>query len=117
MEDLRAAITFELGFQTKRGLITCCKGELRLEVRTATRPRSTNSPRPGVYYLGDPDDGRPPDQEFYEASGGFGTLLLVTGKDWATREKRARSLSCSWSTSRRNSGISTPVRVPDSAVA
>jgi len=28
----------------------------------------------------------------YEASGGFGTLLIVTGKDWATREKRARSM-------------------------
>ena len=25
-------------------------------------------------------------------SGGFGTLLLVTGKDWATRAKRHRSL-------------------------
>jgi hypothetical protein len=31
-------------------------------------------------------------REFYEASGGFGTLLIATGKDWATREKRARSM-------------------------
>ena len=29
---------------------------------------------------------------FYEAAGGFGTLLIVTGKDWATREKRERSM-------------------------
>ena len=25
-------------------------------------------------------------------SGGFGTLLIVAGKDWATREKRERSM-------------------------
>lgn len=30
--------------------------------------------------------------ELYRASGGFGTLLLVTGKDWGTFEQRARSL-------------------------
>ncbi len=31
-------------------------------------------------------------KDFFDASGGFGTLLIVTGKDWATREKRTRSL-------------------------
>ncbi|MGB7036187.1 MAG: hypothetical protein WBD71_11730, partial [Xanthobacteraceae bacterium] len=29
---------------------------------------------------------------FYEAAGGFGTLLIVTGKKWATREKVFRSM-------------------------
>ena len=29
--------------------------------------------------------------QFYEESGGFGKLLLVAGKDWGTRESRARS--------------------------
>jgi hypothetical protein len=28
----------------------------------------------------------------WEKSGGFGTLLLITGKSWSTREKRDRSL-------------------------
>ena len=31
-------------------------------------------------------------REFYEASGGFGTLLIVTGKHWATQEKVFRSM-------------------------
>jgi alkanesulfonate monooxygenase SsuD/methylene tetrahydromethanopterin reductase-like flavin-dependent oxidoreductase (luciferase family) len=45
-----------------------------------------------MYFLGDPDSVARQLREFYEASGGFGTLLIVTGKDWATREKRARSM-------------------------
>jgi hypothetical protein len=28
----------------------------------------------------------------YEDSGGFGTLLIVVGKNWADRERRARSM-------------------------
>ena len=31
-------------------------------------------------------------RQFYDAVGGFGTLLLVTGKDWGTAEQRARSM-------------------------
>ena len=31
-------------------------------------------------------------RDFYEAAGGFGTLLIVTGKKWATREKVFRSM-------------------------
>jgi hypothetical protein len=31
-------------------------------------------------------------KQFHEESGGFGTLMMVTGKDWATREKRTRSM-------------------------
>ena len=32
-------------------------------------------------------------KEFYDHAGGFGTFLIVTGKDWATREKRALSMT------------------------
>ena len=42
--------------------------------------------------MGDPNSVAGQLKEFYDASGGFGTLLIVTGKDWATREKRARSM-------------------------
>ena len=47
----------------------------------------------GFYLLGPP--GRIAEQitEFHEASGGFGTFLIVTGKDWANREKRERSMT------------------------
>ena len=47
----------------------------------------------GFYILGDPESVAAQLREFYEASGGFGTLLIVTGKDWATREKRDRSMT------------------------
>ena len=30
--------------------------------------------------------------EFYDASGGFGTLLFHAGRDYATREQRATSM-------------------------
>jgi hypothetical protein len=30
--------------------------------------------------------------ELFEASGGFGTFLIVTGKDWPSRENRTRSM-------------------------
>ena len=31
-------------------------------------------------------------QDFYRDSGGFGTLLIVAGKSWGTRETRQRSM-------------------------
>ena len=46
----------------------------------------------GVYFLGDPDTVARQLEQFYDAAGGFGTLLIVTGKDWATRAKRQRSM-------------------------
>ena len=46
----------------------------------------------GFYHLGDPDTVAQELAQFYEASGGFGTLLIVTGKKWATREKVFRSM-------------------------
>ena len=91
MDDLRPVITYELGFQTKRGLINILKSNYnwQFEGDEATFDQLAEA---GVYYLGDPDTVARQLREFYEASGGFGTLLLVTGKDWATREKRSRSL-------------------------
>ena len=46
-----------------------------------------------MYLLGDPDSVAAKIREFYDASGGFGTFLIVAGKDWATREKRARAMT------------------------
>ena len=42
--------------------------------------------------LGDPDTVTAQLRRFYDEAGGFGTLMMVTGKDWATREKRTRSM-------------------------
>ena len=47
----------------------------------------------GMYLLGDPNSVAARIEEFYNDAGGFGTFLIVTGKDWATRKKRARSMT------------------------
>ena len=46
----------------------------------------------GFYIVGAPDDVAGEIARFYEACGGFGTFLIVTGKDWATRAHRDRSM-------------------------
>jgi alkanesulfonate monooxygenase SsuD/methylene tetrahydromethanopterin reductase-like flavin-dependent oxidoreductase (luciferase family) len=91
MEDLRPAITYELGFQIKRGLIRMLKSNYNWQF-TGDDVSFDQLAEAGMYFLGDPDSVARQLREFYEASGGFGTLLMVTGKDWATREKRARSM-------------------------
>jgi alkanesulfonate monooxygenase SsuD/methylene tetrahydromethanopterin reductase-like flavin-dependent oxidoreductase (luciferase family) len=91
MDDLRPAITYELGFQMKRGLIRLLKASYGLQI-AADEVSFDGLAEAGVYFLGDPDSVARQLREFYDAAGGFGTLLLVTGKDWATREKRERSM-------------------------
>ena len=44
------------------------------------------------YILGDADNVTAKLKKFYDEAGGFGTLLIVTGKDWATRQKRERAM-------------------------
>jgi limonene 1,2-monooxygenase len=46
----------------------------------------------GLFIGGDPDTVYEQLEWVYNESGGFGTLLLVMGKDWATAEARQRSL-------------------------
>ena len=46
----------------------------------------------GLFIAGDPDTVYAGIKEQYDASGGFGTLLVVLGKDWATDDARDRSL-------------------------
>jgi alkanesulfonate monooxygenase SsuD/methylene tetrahydromethanopterin reductase-like flavin-dependent oxidoreductase (luciferase family) len=91
MDDLRPAITYELGFQIKRGLMRLLKSSYGLPI-AGDHVTFDELAEAGVYCLGKPDDVAAQLKEFYEAAGGFGTLLLVTGKDWGTRERRARSL-------------------------
>jgi len=45
----------------------------------------------GVLFCGDPDTVTNMIRRFYDELGGFGTLLLVCGKDWGTWEQRQRS--------------------------
>lgn len=46
----------------------------------------------GLFIAGDPETVYRKLRDVYERSGGFGTLLVVMGKDWSTSERRVRSL-------------------------
>lgn len=46
----------------------------------------------GAYFAGDPDTVYQLLRDFYAECGGFGTLLLLLGKEWGTRQQRERSL-------------------------
>ena len=91
MDDLRWDINYELGYQIKRGLIQMLTRNYNMPLKgdVVTFDELVEA---GLYYLGDPDTVAKQLRDFYEASGGFGTLLIVTGKKWATREKVFRSM-------------------------
>lgn len=92
VEDLRPAVTHEISVQAERGFLKMLKHVFNLDV-----PNDENAidvlADAGMYLLGDPDSVAARIEEFYNAAGGFGTFLIVAGKDWATREKRARSMT------------------------
>jgi alkanesulfonate monooxygenase SsuD/methylene tetrahydromethanopterin reductase-like flavin-dependent oxidoreductase (luciferase family) len=46
----------------------------------------------GAFICGDPERVYRQVREFYDALGGFGVLMLVTGKDWCTSQQTARSM-------------------------
>jgi alkanesulfonate monooxygenase SsuD/methylene tetrahydromethanopterin reductase-like flavin-dependent oxidoreductase (luciferase family) len=46
----------------------------------------------GFFFCGDPDTVYDHIKNLYDEVGGFGTLLLICGKDWGTREQRDRSM-------------------------
>jgi alkanesulfonate monooxygenase SsuD/methylene tetrahydromethanopterin reductase-like flavin-dependent oxidoreductase (luciferase family) len=46
----------------------------------------------GIFICGDPDTVYQGIKDLYDEVGGFGTLLLIAGKDWGTREGRTRSM-------------------------
>jgi alkanesulfonate monooxygenase SsuD/methylene tetrahydromethanopterin reductase-like flavin-dependent oxidoreductase (luciferase family) len=116
MDDLRPFITHELTFQLARGLIRIIRNNYHLPF-TGDKVTFDQLAEAGVYVLGDPDSVARELKEFYDASGGFGTLLIVTGKDWATREKRRRSLRLFMEHVAPKLRGLTPAREPDSAAA
>ena len=91
IEDLRAAVTQEVQVQAERGFLKMLSALFGLDV-----PNNEHAIEvlvdAGFYIVGDADHVAERLKEFYDAAGGFGTLLIVTGKDWATREKRDRSM-------------------------
>jgi limonene 1,2-monooxygenase len=116
MDDLRPFITHELGFQMKRGLIRILKNNYQLPF-TGDEVTFDQLAEAGVYCLGDPDTVARELRDFCQESGGFGTLLIVTGKDWATREKRERSMRLFMQEVAPKLRDLTPAREPGGAAA
>ena len=91
LEDLRPSVTFEVSVQAERGFLKMLKNVFNVDVPNDERAIEALV-EAGFYMIGDPDDVGRQIRDFYDAAGGFGTFLLVAGKDWATREKRERSM-------------------------
>ncbi len=83
----------------------------------ATRSLSISSPKPASITSAIPTRWRRSCVEFYEASGGFGTLLIVTGKKWATREKVFRSMRLFMEQVAPKLRDLVPAREPDTVAA
>ncbi len=91
IEELRPAVTHEIGLQAERGFLKMLEAVLGLKVPN-DETAIDGLVESGFYILGDPDLVADRLARFHDESGGFGTLLIITGKDWATRDKRDRSM-------------------------
>jgi limonene 1,2-monooxygenase len=91
IEDLRAAVTYEISVQAQRGFLAMLKKNFDLEVPNDERAIDVLV-KAGMYVVGDVNQVTQELEKFHGDTGGFGTLLIVAGKAWATREKRERSM-------------------------
>jgi limonene 1,2-monooxygenase len=91
MDEMRDAVTYEVSVQAKRGFLAMLKRVYGLDV-----PNNRNAidalAESGLYVLGTPDEVAGQIARYHAEVGGFGQFLVVTGKEWATRELRTRSL-------------------------
>ncbi|MBN9083651.1 LLM class flavin-dependent oxidoreductase [Methylocella sp. CPCC 101449] len=91
MDELRESANYELSFQAKRGLLHFARNVYKLPIQGDTITIE-DMVEGGCYTIGSVDDVTEQVLKHYENSGGFGTLLLIAGKEWADREKRAKSM-------------------------
>jgi limonene 1,2-monooxygenase len=91
LSDLRPAVTHEVSLQAERGFLAVLKRVYGVEV-----PNNKNAldalVDAGIYVLGSPEEVTESLRSYHEGCGGFGSFLLVGGKNWATKEKRSHSL-------------------------
>lgn len=91
-DEMRAAVEYEVGIQAQRGFLKMLKNLYGLDVPNG--PGAIDAlAESGFYVLGDCDSVAERLKNFYDEAGGFGTFLICAGKDWATREHRARSMT------------------------
>lgn len=91
IEDLRAAVTYEVSVQAQRGFLKHLKAVYNLDIPNDHRAIDALV-EAGIYMVGDAQQVSHQLKDFYLTSGGFGTLLIVAGKAWATAAKRKESM-------------------------
>jgi limonene 1,2-monooxygenase len=91
IEEMRAHVAFEVSVQAQRGFLRMLKTVLGVDVPNGPHAIEALA-ESGFYMLGEPDEIAEQIKRFYDAAGGFGTFLMVAGKDWATRARRDRSM-------------------------
>jgi alkanesulfonate monooxygenase SsuD/methylene tetrahydromethanopterin reductase-like flavin-dependent oxidoreductase (luciferase family) len=92
LEDLRPSVTSEISVQAEQGFLKMLKNVFNLDVTNKEHAIEVLA-EAGLYLLGPPDRIAEQVRDLYDGAGGFGTFLIVTGKDWATREKRFCSMT------------------------
>jgi len=116
MDDLRPAINYELTYQKARGLIRIITSNYDIGVK-GDDVSFDQLAEAGIYFLGDPDSVAKELRKFYDESGGFGTLLIVAGKNWANQEKVFRSMSLFADHVAPQLASLVPARDPDTVAA
>jgi len=91
IEDLREAVSYEVSVQAQRGFLKHLKAIYDLDIPNDERAIDVLA-EAGIYLVGDAQQITRQLKDFYVASGGFGTLLIVAGKAWANTEKRHASM-------------------------
>jgi alkanesulfonate monooxygenase SsuD/methylene tetrahydromethanopterin reductase-like flavin-dependent oxidoreductase (luciferase family) len=91
INDLEPAVSLELSYQKARGQLQFVLKEYDLP-KPVVDLTLEDLVDLDVYVIGDVDTVTEKLCRFWDESGGFGTMLIVCGKDWATREKRHRSM-------------------------
>jgi limonene 1,2-monooxygenase len=91
MDEMRDAIAVETGIQAKRGFLKHIQGTYGIEVPN-DRSAIEALVKAGLYIVGTVDEVTAQLEAFHTACGGWGTLLITAGKDWATHDQRATSM-------------------------
>jgi alkanesulfonate monooxygenase SsuD/methylene tetrahydromethanopterin reductase-like flavin-dependent oxidoreductase (luciferase family) len=91
LDDLRKAVAFEVSIQNERGFLKMLDKLYGVKV-PPTDQAIEALVEAELYIVGSPDEVAELLSSFWHDTGGFGTLLYITGKDWADRERRHKSL-------------------------
>ncbi len=91
MDDMREEVNFELSFQVRRGLMNFARNVYKLPL-TGDTMTIEDMVKHKLYTVGSAEQVADELVEAWEQSGGFGTLLLLIGKSWSTKKKRAQSM-------------------------